>query len=326
MASMTQFVSSSKKTKSKNSTLVFDIVETEIKDTSNNYNTIREPYKSSQYVPNTLISIIIQHHFPSAEVLHAFSENHLICKIRVKDLLVNSVKNWEYNRPPDMSRCPDIARFIYNSRKPIDTMVFLTYTNMKDIFEVMDGIHRLTALTLLKEENSKPMDFLCPGEFGANNDAEWLFEQYLIVNIRFNANKGDLFEVFENLNKSQTVPELYMRDCATEKRNIVDEIANEWQWRYKKHFVSSSKPIIGHTNRNKFTDLLYNLYDKYKINETCLDESRSKDKLRNKLEIINSKVSYKIPISASINARVKCKETGCYLFLYKNDKLLEDFI
>ena len=28
-----------------------------------------------------------------------------------------SVKNWEYNRPPDMARCPDIARYIYNSKK-----------------------------------------------------------------------------------------------------------------------------------------------------------------------------------------------------------------
>ena len=32
-----------------------------------------------------------------------------------------------------------------------------------------------------------------------------------------------------------------------------------------------------------------------------------------------------MPSKASIDIRVKCKETGCYLFLYKNDKL-EEFI
>jgi hypothetical protein len=71
----------------------------------------------------------------------------------IKDLLVDPVKNWEYNRPPDMARCPDIARYIYNSRKPVDTMVYLSFTNIKEVFEVIDGIHRLTALKIIKEEN-----------------------------------------------------------------------------------------------------------------------------------------------------------------------------
>jgi hypothetical protein len=192
--------------------------------------------------------------------------------------------------------------------------------NLKDEFEVIDGIHRLTALKIIKDENSKDLELLCPGDFGSNNDANWLYDQYLIVNIRFNSNLGEKIEIFKTLNKAQAVPELYIKDYAREKREIIDSIANEWQIKYKKHFSSSSKPITGNTNRNIFIELLDKLYDEYKINETC------SNKLRQKLDVINTQVSFDIPKKATIDTRLKCKETGCYLFLYKNDKLLEKFI
>jgi hypothetical protein len=250
-------------------------------------------------------------------MLHCFSDTHIIYKIKIKELLVDSIKNWEFNRPPDMCRCPDIARYIYSSRKPIDTMLFLSYNNLKDIFEVIDGIHRLTALKIIKESNSNPLDLLSnePSDFGYNNDATWLYNQYMVVNIRFNATFEQLVETFKNLNKSQTVPELYIRDQQHEKRKIIDAIANEWQIRYKRHFSSSANPHIGNTNRNKFVELLSHIYDKHNIDET------SSNKLRHLLDIANNKFQNNLPIKSSVDIRIKCKETGCYLFLYKNEKL-----
>lgn len=283
------------------------------------YSQLRDPYKSSEYIPNNMISSIISHHFKSAELLHSFSENHLLFRIQISDILNGQIENWEYNRPPDMSRCPDIARYMYNSKKPIDTMIYLTYKNIPDHFEVLDGIHRITALRHLKEENSKTLELISFGDFGSNNDAEWIYKQYLIVNIRFNAFLGDLIEIFKTLNKSQTVPDIYIRDITKEKRDIIEAIANEWQIKYKKHYSSSANPIIGNTNRNKFVDLLDKIYDKYKISETKVHL------FRQVLEEANTKLSHNIPAKASIDTRVKCKETGCYLFLYKNDKL-EEFI
>lgn len=277
------------------------------------YKITRNPYKNSEFIPINLITVIMQHHFHSATMIHKFNETHMIYKILIGDLLVASIKNWEYNRPPDMARCPDIARYIYNSKKPVDSMLYLTYTNINDNFEVLDGIHRLTALKIIKEENSKTII----SEFGSNGDAEWLYNQYLIVNIRFNANLGDLIDIFKNLNKSQTVPELYIKDHTKEKREIIDIIANEWYIKYKKHFSSSANPIMGNTNRNKFVELLDTIYDKYNIDET------STNKLRDVLDEINNKISGQMPSKASLDIRLKCKESGCYLFLYKNDKLLE---
>lgn len=300
----------------KRQSVLLDIVEENI-IIDEYINIIRNQYNKSEFIPTNLIPIIMRHHFPSSEILYSFSETHFIYKIMIKDLLQDSVKNWNYNRPPDMARCPDIARYIYNSKKPLDSMLYLTYTNKKDIFEVLDGIHRLTALKLIKEENSKQLELLCPGDFGSNNDASWLFNKYLIVNIRFNANLGELIEVFTNLNKSQTVPDLYIGDHSGEKRQIIENIVNEWFKKYKKHFSSSANPNTGNTNRNKFVELLDKLYDKYKI-----DGSNS-NKLRKSLEEANLKIMTNIPSKVSIDIRLKCKESGCYLFLYKNHKLEE---
>ena len=315
------FVSSIKKTKQHNQSILLEIIEEPIISTSdcNIYTIVRNPYKTSEFIPSNIISIIMKHYFENSELVLSYNENHGIYKIMIKELLVDSVINWEFNRPPDMARCPDIARYIYNSRKPIDTMIYLSFNNLKEIFEVLDGIHRITALKIIKDENSKPLNLLEQQEFGSGNDANWLYNQYLLVNIRFNATLGELIEVFKNLNKSQAVPELYICDHSKEKRDIIETIANEWFVKYKKHFSSSANPIIGNTNRNKFVELLDRLYEKHKIRQ-C-----NPDKLRKLLNDANLKISTNIPSKASIDTRVKCKETGCYLFLLKNDKL-EEFI
>lgn len=305
--------------KATKSLVAFEIIEP-ITEPLSLYKSMRTQYKESEFIPNRIIPAIIAHHFPRSEILHSFNESHFLYKIPVYEILSGSkVVNWEYNRPPDMARCPDIARYMYRSRKPIDTMIYLTYKNMTDTFEVLDGIHRITALRYLKAENEKPLDLISDTDFGSNNDASWIYGQYLIVNIRFNAVLGDLIEIFKTLNKSQNVPDIYIRDVAKEKRDIINAIANEWQIRFKKNFSSSANPISGNTNRNKFVDLLDKIYDKYQITET------SGNQLKQVLEDANTRISFSIPAKLSLDARVKCKETGCYLFVYKNDKL-EDFI
>lgn len=268
------------------------------------FSNIRAQFGTSEFIPQTTIPLILKHHFESAEILCSFNENHFIYKIKVFDLLSeDKIRNWEYNRPPDMARCPDIARYIYNSHKPIDTMFYLSYNNIKNVFEVLDGIHRITALTIIKNENLK----FCKD----------ILNQYMIVNIRFNSTVGDLIETFKTLNKSQVVPDLYVRDQRKEKLDIINNIANDWYVRYKKHFSSSANPTTGNTNRNKFVELLDKLYDKYNIDESCSHN------LIRLLDETNIKIMNNVPPKVTIGIRVRCKESGCYLFLHKNDKLEE---
>jgi hypothetical protein len=315
---VTQFTSVIKKQKTNKPSILLDIIEEPI-NTEDAYTTIRNTFSSYEYIPSKNIHVVMKHHFDSSELLFSYNDNHGIYKIKVKDLLIDTITNWEFNRPPDMERCPDIARYIYNSKKPIDTMIFLSFNNLKENFEVIDGIHRITALKMIKEENSKPLDYLCHGDFGSGNDASWLYEQYLLVNIRFNATLGELIEVFKNLNKSQAVSELYICDHEKQKKDIIEGIVNEWYFRFKKHFSSSANPVTGNTNRTKFCNLLLYLYDKHKIRQS------SCEKLKKLLENANTRISTNIPSKVTFDTRVKCKETGCYLFLLKND-VLEEFI
>lgn len=283
-----------------------------------NYDIMRHNYNNKEYIPNNTFPLIMSHHFTTSELLFCYNETQLVYKIKIKDLLnsfmnTKTIKNWEHNRPPDLVRCPDIARNIFNSKNPIDTIIYLTWNNIKGIFEVLDGIHRLTALAFIKSENIKQFDLLDNNDF--SSDASWLYEQYILCNIRFNATKGQLVEAFENLNKIQIVPELYIKDHNKDKRDIIDAVVNEWMVKYKPCFTSSASPNIPHTNRNKFVELLDKVYDRFHIEDVS--------SLRKILNDVNVNIENNIPKKATLNARTKCKETGCYLFLYKNDKLEE---
>jgi hypothetical protein len=278
-----------------------------------------KPYITSEFIPNRMIPIIINFYLKDSQIIHSFSNTHILIKVPINNLLQAPIVNWEYNRPPDMVRCEDIARYIYNSKTQIDTMFYASYNNLKKSFEILDGIHRISSIKIIANENKKPLELVCPTDFGSNNDAEWLYNQYIIMNIRFNSSTGELIETFKTLNKSQTVPDLYIRDVVKEKITIIENITNEWQVAYKKHFSSSANPIIGNTNRNLFVSLLDKLYDIYNINESNVYI------LRGKLQQVNDIIASNIPSNITLNIRVKCRETGCYLFIYKNDKLLDKY-
>jgi hypothetical protein len=275
------------------------------------YEAVRSAFKKTRIIPLNSIPIIMAHYFKDyMQILQLnHSNSHAVYLIQLTNLLNGSVENWKHNRPPDMARIPIIAEDIYNKKIPIETMFYLSFNPKTEKFDVLDGIHRLTALKLIKEENLTKL---------RGTDADLLFNQYVLVNIRFNFTLGDLCNAFQNLNSCRPVPELYMGDNHEEKskKQIINNIANDWYHKYKKHFSSSSKPNTGNTNRDKFVDLLDKLYDKHE----CNDENKLIDILDN----ANKDLSLNNP-KVSIDALYKCKDTGCYLFLLKNDKLLEKY-
>lgn len=264
------------------------------------------------------ILTILQNNFITNEVVIRYNDIHFICKIKISDLLdCPNIRNWERNRPPDMSRCKEIAQFIYTKQKEMDTMIYISYNNKDKKFDILDGIHRYKALTIIKEHNSKPLDLICPSEFGSGNNANWLYDQYILVNVYFNLDQGEKMSIFENLNKCQPVPELYSKNNDQTKREIIESVANEWNRKYKKHFSSSSNPILGNTNRDKFISLLDIIYEKYSVDDA--------DYLKLLLDDANARLSLNIPSEATVTMRVKSKDSGCFLFLLKND-CLEKFI
>ena len=281
-----------------------------------------EPYRNQEYISVNIIDKLIRTAFVSSHILHEYTNSHKILKITIADLLSVPISNWTYNRPPDLTRCNDIARYIYTSKCPIDTMLYLSFNNKKQTFEIVDGIHRYTSLKIIKEHNSKPSDFLNPSDFknsafGNNNDATWLYNSYIIVNLRINALEGELIELFKNLNKSNPIPDLYIRDANKEKKDIIEKIVSDWTRKYSAHFSSNSKPYKPNINRDRFIDLVESIYDKYEIN------NENKKFLEHVLERTNTNISYNIPkkITKSKSIHDKCLESGCWLFIYSAEEL-----
>jgi len=249
--------------------------------------------------------------FPTSNIIHRFTDLHIVCKFTIEDLLNASVANWQFNRPPDHVRCRDIAHYLYNTKRPVDTMFYMSFNNLSGCFDILDGIHRYTALKYLRDQNGQPTNHIDSGYFGANLDARWLYTQSIIVNIRFNALESDLIETFKSLNKSNPVPDLYIRDVAKEKRELIELIVLRWQGRYPTHFSSSSSPNKPNCNRDKFIGFLDVVYNKF---------ANPLSELENALTQCNEFVKTNIP-KTSASILKKCEETGCYFFLHKLEKM-----
>ena len=274
-----------------------------------------EPYKENEFIPLDIIPSLLQSAFPSCEVIHSYSNYHKIIKIKIEDLLEANITNWQYNRPPDLSRCHDIARYIYTSRQIIDTMLCLSFNNRKQSFDVIDGIHRYTSLKIIKKQNRKQLDLLTPSEFGNNNDATWLFDSYVIINVRINTSEGELIELFKTLNKSNPIPELYIKDINQEKRDVIEKVSNKFCVKYKSHFSSNVRPNKPNINRDRFIDMLDKIYIKYNLNY------ENNFLLEEMIENLNTYISFNIPSKLTESVKTKCSQTGCWLFIYSVDEI-----
>ena len=301
----------------KNQLLVIEGGNDDKDDDAENVSQLLEPYRNNELIPISIINNLVKYSFKSCEFLHDYSSYHKIIKVKISDLLSANITNWKYNRPADLTRCADIARYIYITKTIVDTMLYVSFNKQKCSFDVIDGIHRYTSLKIIQEENSKALDLITPSEFGNNNDAKWLYDSYILINIRINSSEGELIELFRSLNKSNPIPELYVRDLNQEKREIIESVSNNWQVKYKSHFSSNSKPNKPNVNRDRFIDLLEIVYDKYKIT------NENKFLLEEKLQKTNTNILFNIPRKLSQSIKEKCSKTGLWMFIYTIEELIK---
>ena len=288
------------------------------------YQDYLEQFGPQEFTPTEHVDVIFKELLPTHIVLHIYSPNHYLIKVIVSDMLNTNMTNWEYNRPPDDTRCQEIATYIHDKKPSLDTMFYLSFTNKTQTFSIYDGIHRYTALKIIN--NNKNTDLLDLRTFGSNS--EHICKQYVILNIRFNATNGELIEAFQTLNKSISVPTLYLRDTSRDKKDTIENIVNEWQIKYKTHFSASSKPNRPNINREMFINLLDDVYEKYKH----LDNNNPQDYLKLlKEKLCNANEYCKDPNNrpkdikneAFVKLLAKCYISNCFLFLHKHEKLID---
>jgi hypothetical protein len=259
-------------------------------------------------------------HDPS-HVLVQYSSAHWVCKCTVQELLNANIVNWEKNRPPDYTRCRQIASQIYKTQQPMDGMIsILLDDKVVPKYCILDGIHRYTALKHIYVENTKPEDLLTPNEFGHDGNATWLMDSIVILNIKYGLAQGQAEDWFRAINNSNPVPELYIADNTCDKKLCIEELTCKWMNMYKACFTPNKKYNRPNINREVFIELLDQLYDKMGINKS------NEYLLEWKLEELNHKVCDRVPfLRPKLTAHIldKCEKTGCYLFLEKTDAIVE---
>ena len=210
------------------------------------------------------------------------------------------IQNWKFNRPPDSIRVNEIALSIFQRKLTFDTMIYIDYNSDNNQYNVIDGIHRITALRKIYRENSKSPDFLT-GEFGSNGDAEWLYNSYIIISIRFNNTDGELIDLFHSLNKCVPVPDLYINSRDEDKTKIIETLVKIWVRKYKAHFSPNQKPNRPNINRDTFIDILSEIYDKYNF------DSNSQKEFNELIENTNSYISINLPKKLTKYILHKCQ-------------------
>jgi hypothetical protein len=292
------------------------------------YEEFRNTYSECDYVPISHINTVFKHHFPNEpQIIHDYDTTTKLVKIKIIDIL-NSIKiyNWEYNREPDIERIPLIAQNMYENRL-IKTMLCFNYEFKNDEFEIIDGSHRYEAFKLLHSfstnTNDKPDWFI-------NEELNWLLNEYIIVQIYFQTNKEQLTELRNNINYSKPMPIEYDKLLNDKEKNkIIKDIYLEYYNRYKKCFGNGKDENMRNNkkmDRDRFYVILSKVYDKYDININRVGL------LQNKLNEANQKIKHKVLEGEFNRGPHKCKnqkildrceETGCYLFLYNDDYLVE---
>jgi hypothetical protein len=243
-------------------------------------------------------------------VIHQYNKHTRLIKITIGQLLDLPIENWKHNRPPDEFRVAEIVEYIIEQDNEILQPLYIHYNSKIGVYEMLDGIHRYSAM---KNVKGNPL----------------ISDKAVFVHLFVDLTYGKLIDIFQNLNKTLPVPELYMNPAQdnVNQKQIIEEIVKEWKKNYKGHFSNSNNYTIPNINDTSFTNILSDLYTSYKV--------RSKAKLLERIERANTNIKAyiiaddaldEIPIKFSDKQKKKCRDSGCYLFLYKDIAIVKYFI
>jgi hypothetical protein len=247
---------------------------------------------------------MLSHYFPTHEIIIDYSYDHKVIKVSAMEWLDAPIRNWKYNRKPDEKRCIEIAE--HQLTHYVEDMFFVAYNKSTNTFDIIDGSHRDGALRMNHRLLNEGVDVVA-------------LQGNLIVNIRLNASEGQLVDLFQTLNKSISVPRLYVQNSPEEeqkqaleqKKDIIERTVYEIQRMFSDHFSPSGRPNRPNTNRDLFINQVEQWY------MARLEEHNdSKDTLVEFIMEENQRYKQKAPtLKLSDSIKKKCEKTGCWLFI-----------
>ena len=192
------------------------------------------------------------------------------------------ISQWKFNRPPDMSRIEDIRSWMKQFNR-MDGVLNLAYIS-KEGLVCFEGNHRRLAVEGL--------------------------DIPVFVDIVWDATHEIVKHEFQRLNKSISVPDLYVIENDATLRVQIEEAVASFRKKYPTHESSSGRPTRPNFNRDKLTDELTRLQHELQIPVS---------ELMGRLEQLNQKnKNTKDRSKLSINIQAKCGLSDLWLFAWSS--------
>lgn len=216
-----------------------------------------------------------------------------VALVRIKDLDRNDWDNWKNNRPPDPVRIAQISNYFSVANETLVPGIIHAWVRGTK-FLVFDGAHRLHAA------------------FGSDLDMSAIIRYY------DSAREQDIIEEFTNINKSVSVPYVYLEQDNYVKRTVCQSVVDHLCKKYPA-FISPSRNHYSYNfNRDKMIDFVSELqidFTKPSVDKILMLEL---DGLNAFAEDYVSRNNIKLP--------KKCHYHGVFLFVlfHQNSSLIRD--
>ena len=199
-------------------------------------------------------------------------------------------KNWSKNRCQDDNKVLEMYN-AYCETKHLHFFLHLAYDKSEKMV-CYDGNHRMKVLEkLLREDN---------------------IDVKILISVMWSCSFDDIFNDFRNLNKQNTVPEIYIEKAKYSDQfiNEMSQFVNQYVNKYKPFAKVSNNPKAPHFAVDKFKDEIVSLYDRLPIDKKNLVIVKELfDKYEN---FIKTTV-----VESNCKVYQKCKEYNFWLFYKK---------
>ena len=151
--------------------------------------------------------------------------------LKLNQLSISDIANWTKNRPPDNVRIEQIRKYYQDNN--VDLVPGIVSAWKKDNYYIVyDGIHRLLAAYQYSQDMS------------------------LVLQVNSTVREQDIIDDFLNINKSVSVPSIYLEETDTLKKLVCQNVANEMCRRYSRFVSPSRKPYVYNFNRDNLVEFV----------------------------------------------------------------------
>ena len=228
------------------------------------------------------MSAAIQHYLAPFRVL---STN--VYAIPMEKFRTLDVKPWKYNRPPDMTRIPEIHDWMKEFGR-MDGVLNLAYIQGEGLV-CFEGNHRRLALDGL--------------------------DIPVFVDIVWDATHESLAHEFRRLNKSVCVPDLYVAETSATLRLELEDAVAEFRKKYSSMESTSGRPQRPNYNRDRLTDEITRLQKELVV---------PVGELMSRIYALNEYYAGNDKSKLTEKVRQKCEASGLWLFAWSSSIATKD--